>query len=293
MRKSKSMRMASGLLVVTMLSTCMISGTFARYTTSDSASDTARVAKWGVTAVVSGDLFGADYVDVAGGDKISATYTGSVDSAKPAGPEKIVAPGTNSDEGVTIKISGTPEVANRVEFESTSDNKDIYLKANESGKQYGIMVAVTGITDDNFVADTYYKFDGNSYTYAAVASEAKYELHDTVTLLDTYYPVKWTVTGAVEGTYSDLATMSAKLDEAFDSDNQSLVEINKTCNIKWAWAIDTNNGADTILGNIIAGDAGAVPVKGSASTGEYTKLTADDYNTTVAFNYKISVTQID
>lgn len=55
MRKSKSMRMASGLLVVTMLSTCMISGTFARYTTQDNASDTARVAKWGVTAVVSGD----------------------------------------------------------------------------------------------------------------------------------------------------------------------------------------------------------------------------------------------
>lgn len=223
---------------------------------------------------------------------ISASYTGSVDSALDATGEKIVAPGTNSDKGVTITISGTPEVANEVKFESEdTNNKDIYLKANASGENYGTMVAVTGITDDNFAANTYYKLDSGNYVYATSAAEAAYELHDSVTLADDYYPVTWTVTGAGAGTYTNVAGMVAAL-AAFNGTNNSLVPIDKTCNIKWAWAFSTNDGADTILGNIIAADTDAVPVKGSA--GNYTTLTATtDYNTTVAFNYTISVTQVD
>ena len=36
------------LLVAVMLTTCVISGTFAKYVTKDSANDSARVAKFGV-----------------------------------------------------------------------------------------------------------------------------------------------------------------------------------------------------------------------------------------------------
>ena len=43
------MRVASALLVAVLLSTCAISGTFAKYVTEGSGSDTARVAKFGVT----------------------------------------------------------------------------------------------------------------------------------------------------------------------------------------------------------------------------------------------------
>ena len=60
MKKNKMMRTASGLLVATLLTTSMISGTFAKYTTQDEASDSARVAKWGVTALATGSLFGTD-----------------------------------------------------------------------------------------------------------------------------------------------------------------------------------------------------------------------------------------
>lgn len=41
------MRAASGLLVAVLLTTCVISGTFAKYTTSAEGTDSARVAKWG------------------------------------------------------------------------------------------------------------------------------------------------------------------------------------------------------------------------------------------------------
>lgn len=47
MRKNKMMRIASVLLVAVLLSTSVISGTFAKYTTSSTGSDSARVAYWG------------------------------------------------------------------------------------------------------------------------------------------------------------------------------------------------------------------------------------------------------
>ena len=62
MKKNRMMRLASVLLVLTLLSTSVISGTFAKYVTSDQASDTARVAKFGVVVSASGSLFGTDYV---------------------------------------------------------------------------------------------------------------------------------------------------------------------------------------------------------------------------------------
>ncbi|MFR0985955.1 MAG: hypothetical protein ACLSFZ_04975 [Frisingicoccus sp.] len=45
MKKNRMMRLASSLLVLTLLTTCVISGTFAKYTTQAGGSDTARVAK--------------------------------------------------------------------------------------------------------------------------------------------------------------------------------------------------------------------------------------------------------
>ena len=47
MKKNKMMRVASALLVAVLLTTCAISGTFAKYVSQATGSDTARVAKWG------------------------------------------------------------------------------------------------------------------------------------------------------------------------------------------------------------------------------------------------------
>jgi hypothetical protein len=48
MKKNKMMRFASVLLVAVLLSTCAISGTFAKYTSTASGTATAKVAKWDV-----------------------------------------------------------------------------------------------------------------------------------------------------------------------------------------------------------------------------------------------------
>mgnify|MGYP002508629535 CR=1 FL=1 len=54
-------RFVAMLLVLVLMTSCFVGGTFAKYTTADSASDTARVAKWGITVSTSGTLFGKFY----------------------------------------------------------------------------------------------------------------------------------------------------------------------------------------------------------------------------------------
>ena len=71
MKKNKMMRLASLLLVCVLLTTSVISGTFAKYTTTNTASDEARVAYWGfdAAATITFDLFD---VKTAGDTGVSA-----------------------------------------------------------------------------------------------------------------------------------------------------------------------------------------------------------------------------
>ncbi len=103
MKKNKIMRLASFLLVAVMLSTCAISGTFAKYTTSNGGSDTARVAKWGVQIAVDGGAFAKNYDVVTGDAQASYTVSSSTD-------DKLVAPGTSGTFS-GVSITGTPEVS--------------------------------------------------------------------------------------------------------------------------------------------------------------------------------------
>ena len=111
MKKNKMMRLASGLLVAVLLTSCAISGTFAKYVTSDSASDHARVAKFGVTVTATGDMFKTTY------GKDDASFTLAENTV--VSTEKVVAPGTSGSLGGAA-ITGTPEVAVRVSCEATT-----------------------------------------------------------------------------------------------------------------------------------------------------------------------------
>ena len=116
MKKNRMMRLASILLVCVLLTTSVISGTFAKYTTYDEGSDFARVAKFGV--VVEAESFGmfeAEYET----DDDTATFIGdySVQSGKTP-QDDVLAPGTEG-EFANIRITGTPEVAVDVSIVAT------------------------------------------------------------------------------------------------------------------------------------------------------------------------------
>ena len=84
MKKNKAMRLASALLVLTLLTTCAISSTFAKYVTEAQGTDKARVAYWGfdqAPAETTIDLFDGVYTNVQ--------TSGDVD-----GFSNVIAPGT-------------------------------------------------------------------------------------------------------------------------------------------------------------------------------------------------------
>lgn len=118
MRKNRMMRAASALLVAVLMTTCTISGTFAKYVTEASAEDTARVAKWGVTVTTTANAFADEYAtdDIS----VSGTIAKSVISINAADPDvdKVIAPGT-SGTLATATIIGKPEVAVNVKKEAT------------------------------------------------------------------------------------------------------------------------------------------------------------------------------
>ena len=115
-KRNKAMRLASALLVLTLLTVCAISGTFAKYTGSITGSDKARVAYWGFTpSSLTLDLFSESY------DNVDSSVDG----------ENVVAPGTNQNQLVRFAYANgssslgastisAPEVAYKLKIDAAS-----------------------------------------------------------------------------------------------------------------------------------------------------------------------------
>ena len=144
MKTNTMMRVASVLLVAVLLSTCAISGTFAKYVTTESGSDSARVAKWGV--VIEAESFGmfdADY-DV---EDDQATFEGEYSVSSAANDrDDLLAPGTKGSFA-DIKITGTPEVAVDVKIVATVDISENWKL--DDGSFYCPVVVTVGTKDFN------------------------------------------------------------------------------------------------------------------------------------------------
>lgn len=118
MKKNLMMRIASIMLIAVLITTCGISGTYAKYVTSDDATDTARVAHWGVVTTVTGSAFAEEYetdLDPAAKDKNGNDITKVVVTST---NEKLVAPGTEGTF-VGVAVTGSPEVAVNINTEAT------------------------------------------------------------------------------------------------------------------------------------------------------------------------------
>ncbi len=116
------MRIASVVLVAVILTTCAISGTFAKYTAEVDSSDRARVAKWGFTstAISITDLFKTAYVD----QEMTAA-------------EDAIAPGTTNSASFSFSYGGeaginAPEVAYEFTVDLTGSLVDSAIAANNN-----------------------------------------------------------------------------------------------------------------------------------------------------------------
>lgn len=219
MKKNRCLKIALGLLLLVLVTTCAIGTTLAKYTTGGNAQDSARVAKWGVKLEIEGDsMFSSEY------KKDDGTITVKSTSVEEGNSGRIVAPGTasNSDTAACFSISGTPEVAVKIEVKLTVNN-EIFLKKGE-------------------------------YTDPTVAGE-------TFDLEEDYYPVVFTLTQVAGATdesdiiiKGNLAAIQGFLDDYSGETYKPNTKLDATFELSWEWAFNGNDKADTYLGNLIAGE---------------------------------------
>lgn len=166
MKKNKMMRLASVLLVAVLISTCAISGTFAKYVTNGTAKSEARVAKFGVKVAAEGNLFSTEYTTENTAD-VAKIGTNSVISSN---EDKVVAPGTSGSLTKTM-ITGKPEVAVRVTNEATVTLENWTVE----GKFYcPIVITVNGTDVDTSDCENAEQF-ASAVKTAIDATTAEYE----------------------------------------------------------------------------------------------------------------------
>ena len=222
MKKNRSMRLATLLLALTLITSCFVGGTFAKYTTSGSADDTARVAKWGVEIITSADdsAFSSEYK--------SSTTDGSV-VVKSFDDAFVVAPGTSSEEvegTLVFGVTGAPEVKSNITVEF--DGSDIYYG------EYTPINFKLHILDTDSAIDT---DDVQSLNW------------DEATVIEgTIEEIK----GAIETNFGGNDGFTAEPNEVLDA----------MYKITWEWSYDdngagTNDDNDTALGDLMAAQAAA------------------------------------
>lgn len=285
MKKNKALRAASALLVLTLLTTSIIGGTFAKYTTSDSATDTARVAKFGVLVTVSGSLFADSYKETPVTDNTATViaHNRSTASGNVHDGDDIVAPGTKNNAGITFGLSGKPEVSTKVKYEvDKTDSKD-YSNIWLADGEYGVMVEAQDTTGEKVKG--YYTKDISANTYSYISDENaignnsnKYYKYERIVELsntsykDTdgrhvsgkYYPIIWEhkIGNATVATkVHSLGDLDAAI-EVIQSSCAPNIDLGTVANsdvvIAWEWPFEDSgnsvvDGCDTVLGNLIAG----------------------------------------
>lgn len=333
MNKNKMMRLASTLMVAVLMTTCTISGTYAKYVTAADAADSARVAKWGVVVSATGSLYGEKYASAD--SKITAVEDTndagkaivSVYGKQWADNNKVVAPGTQSDEGFHFDINGNPEVDALVTVQM--EHQNVFLAEGN----YGVMVEVVDVTEDNFPAAGLYTKAGEDYTLTTVWDgnvEHWYALHDDAEVDNEkgYWPVVYTMAGETDyaGDVNDdtLKAIADKIAANFADNTTSVqdgtnlskytftdvkkhIEQNQDLSdvlnlgdiaLSWKWEFEgINDGADTILGNLMAERIGtnfAGDVVKSTGTGTFGQLVeGTDYCLDTNFSIEILVEQVD
>lgn len=212
MKKNIAMRVAAILFILTMISTCAFSTTFAKYVTTAETGDTARVAKWGVDIVVginSKDLFISDY---DAGESYTVSAFGSTDR------DDLLAPGTNGGTA-SITVTGKPEVS--------------------VGIVYTASLSLTGW-------DYTYDHDSNDKTDKVVYCPIIFTVNGTEYKVDPTNAAMDTVTELEEAVVAAITGCSSEYDPNTDLSTTPSTNVSVT----WKWAYESGvDAGDTYYGD--------------------------------------------
>lgn len=222
MKKNRFLKTAGALLILCLLTTCVIGTTFAKYITSGSTEDSARVARWGVQLELA-----------ANNELFENEYIGTDDKVTVRAATDVVAPGTKEKTAAVFSISGTPEVAVKITIDFTV-NDDVFLKGGV-GVEYDDYTTAVNTTDKFPLTEDYYPVvftlkqieDANGTTDVTIA------------------------TGNLEAIKAALDAFNADTNKSYCPPNTNL---KATFKLTWVWAFDGNDKADTYLANQDPGD---------------------------------------
>ena len=217
LKNNRTMRAAVLLLALVLITSCFVGGTFAKYVTSGTGGDQARVAKFGVTvAATDNSMFKTKYAT----DDQQANTAGISASVESTTKDNLVAPGTKADDAFIFSITGKPEVAVNVKI-AIGAQMDVYLGAG---------------------------------TYPDLTTAAA---DDTFELAQDYYPVVYTLkqNGVVKvtGTLAEVATYLESISKDYKPNTDLSGEFGNYT-LSWEWAFDGNDKADTLLGHLAVGN---------------------------------------
>lgn len=122
--KNKKTVLIIAIALLLVLALALGGFTFAKYISQGSGSDTARVAKWGVsiTAVADSSAFASGY------SKGEGAFAEKKESGVAVQANtSVVAPGTRGDGAMAVTISGTPEVAVGISYFMAEEITDVEL----------------------------------------------------------------------------------------------------------------------------------------------------------------------
>ena len=183
MKKNTMMRVASALLVAVLLTTCAISGTFAKYVSTSNGSDSARVAKWDIkledaamTNTFTFDLFNT-VKDSNGTDNETDVKAGE--------GETIIAPGTSGSFEINLKNDSEVNAKYAIAYTVTNEN-DIPVEYKIGDGEWTSDLATLNATD----------VDINMGASAAVTVQWRwaYSVDDTKDAADTTLGLAGTAT---------------------------------------------------------------------------------------------------
>ena len=281
-KKNVLMRSAGLLLALVLVTSCFVGSTFAKYTTAADATESARVAKFGVEVSISGGAFETSYN--------RDTATSIAKTVVSSNGDKLAAPGTQDENAVTFTIKGAPETAVRVQV-GMDNMQDIVLKKGAYRDYTKAPYNGTFQVPTDYHPIAFYLKKGDQVVVAGT-------LDDINGYLRSAY---------VSGDYQANTNLGTELcsrggyPTSGGGYSSNSTDTTGVYTLYWHWVYEHNNAyftggdaADTLLGNL-AVDAGTYAAGGkwNQTAGAFGDMTAADYNTDVAFKLTISVTQID
>ena len=236
MQKTSKIMMitVSVLLSLVLITSSVVSGTLAKYTTTGESSDSARVAKWGIT-VTSGTELSKSY------EKNGTVVVESSDEIN------LIAPGTSGCLA-WFTVSGTPEVKYNVDFNGAIEIGDGYkasshLLRNEVGRSIDYFPIIISLKKHNLDAD------GNviSSETEAIHHNVSRLTPDSSASMSYFSDSSWESVSKMQNVLNgNVVTESSKsLNEALDSLGAPAVPVNSLYTVEWMWPYSADSKFDS------------------------------------------------